>query len=935
MDSPEESTMKAPASLMTLVILAFAGGPAASVGAFDIDHLQKGFVQPPDEARIMMRWWWFGPAVTTPQLEREMRLMKAGGIGGFEVQPTYPLALDNEVPGLVNLKFLSSEFLDALGFTAAKAKELGLRFDLTLGSGWPYGGPQFSVTEAAGRLRIEAVTVGAGSCNAAVPPLGEGERFIAAFVSDPGSRIGYKEVEIRDHAAQLPGKTAAETQVIFLIAGHTGMKVKRAAFGAEGFVIDHYDPAVIDKFIETAADPEIKACGSNPPYAVFCDSLEVDGEDWTEGFLDEFKKRRGYDLRPWLPALTADVGDKTKDIRHDWGKTLTELYTDRFSATLQKWAKVHGSRFRIQAYGTPPAALYSYASADLCEGEGYAWNDFCTSRWAASASHLLGRPVTSSETWTWLHSPVFRATPLDMKAEADLHFLQGINQLIGHGWPYTAEGVEYPGWRFYAAGVFNEKNPWWIVMPDVAGYLQRVSFMLRQGRPANDVALYLADSDAWASFVPGRVEMSAAVSRCLGRDIVRRILESGYNLDFFDDGLLDLRGTVDAGTLAFGDVKYPVVVLAGVERIPPATIQKLEAFANAGGILIATRRLPALAPGLLATDRDHQTVRDIARRLFKDPGAPGIFLESEDGFGEALNGRLTPDVRLDPAAPEVGFVHRTTGTTEVYFLANTGNTPKSVRAAFRATGPHAEIWDPMTGKVGAADVAETSAAGTVITVDLEPYGSRIIVLTPRTLPARAARRVAGPQPAIDLSGAWSVTFGNDVKPVSMDRLRSWTEDEATRFFSGVAKYERKFSVPAAMLKDGIRMQLSLGEAEPAAGDTGGRGAVRGGGRSFQARIEAPVREAAVVYVNGRRAGAVWCPPYAVDVTSLLKAGENQVRVEVANLAVNDMAGRPLPDYRALNTRYGERFQAQDMEQIRPVTSGLLGPVRLVATAASK
>ena len=99
--------------------------------------------------------------------------------------------------------------------------------------------------------------------------------------------------------------------------------------------------------------------------------------------------------------------------------------------------------------------------------------------------------MTSSETWTWLHSPVFRATPLDMKAEADLHFLQGINQLIGHGWPYSPDRAGEPGWRFYAAAVFNQHNPWWIVMPDITKYLQRVSFLLRQGKPANDVALYL------------------------------------------------------------------------------------------------------------------------------------------------------------------------------------------------------------------------------------------------------------------------------------------------------------------------------------------------------------------------------------------------------------------------------------------------------------
>ena len=101
--------------------------------------------------------------------------------------------------------------------------------------------------------------------------------------------------------------------------------------------------------------------------------------------------------------------------------------------------------------------------------------------------------MTSSETWTWLHSPVFRATPLDMKAEADLHFLQGVNQLIGHGWPYSPPEAGEPGWRFYAAAVFNDHNPWWIVMPDVARYLQRVSYLLRQGEPANDVARVPAD----------------------------------------------------------------------------------------------------------------------------------------------------------------------------------------------------------------------------------------------------------------------------------------------------------------------------------------------------------------------------------------------------------------------------------------------------------
>ncbi len=574
---------------------------AMPLWAADVGELKRNFDRPPDDSRIMMRWWWFGPSVNKAELEREMKLMKEGGIGGVEVQTTYPLVLDDEKPGIKKFKFLSQEHLDAIRFTAEKAKELGLRMDLTLGSGWPYGGPQFPISEAAGRLRTIKSDITEGQTSIVLPKIGEGEKVFAVFVGpvqniQPGENP-FKEVEIRNSAAQIPADLKGRNQITFYIASQTKMKVKRAAFGAEGYVIDHYSPAVIDKFIKEIAEPAIKACGPNPPYAVFCDSLESAGEDWTYNFLDEFQRRRGYDLKPYLPALFNDIGPKTADIRHDWGKTLTEIFNDYFISAFEKWSKQNGTKFRIQAYGTPPAALYSYAFADLDEGEGYTWKGFRETRWASSASHLLGRPISSSETWTWLHSPVFRSTPLDVKAEADLHFLQGVNQMIGHGWPYSPPGIEYPGWRFYASMVFGESNPWWIVMPDVSKYLQRVSYMMRQGQPANDVALYLADSDAWASFTPGQVAMNSAVSRRLGREIIRQILESGYNLDFFDDGLLDMRGKVEGGALAFGDLKYKVVVLSGVERIPPSTMRKLEEFAKGGGILIATRKIPSHGAG--------------------------------------------------------------------------------------------------------------------------------------------------------------------------------------------------------------------------------------------------------------------------------------------------------------------------------------------------
>ena len=887
----------------------------------DTTSLARSFAAPPDDAKMMVRWWWFGPAVTTPQIEREMKAMKAGGIGGFEVQPIYPLAVDDQVPGLKNLTLLSPEFLSALKFTGAKARELGLRFDLTLGSGWPYGGPMISIDEAAGRLRSQTVDVTADQRSVSAPTLRPGEKLIAAYLPSATGQTGFTELEIRDNAAQLPSNITAPAKVLFFIASHTGMMVKRPAVGGEGYVIDHYNPAVVEKFIREVAEPEFKALGDVRPYAIFCDSLEVVGEDWTSNFFDEFKKRRGYDLRPLLPALTNDIGEKTRDVRHDWGRTLTDLLNDRFLAPMQQWSQKNHTKFRIQGYGTPPSTLFSYAFVDLPEGEGYQWKNFRDSRVASSASHLLGRPVTSSETWTWLHSPVFRATPLDMKAEADLHFLQGINQLIAHGWPYTAEGIEYPGWRLYASAVFNDKNPWWIVMPDITAYLQRVSHVLRQGQPANDIALYLANSDAWASFVPGRVAWNTSVSQALGRDITRVILEAGYNYDFIDDSLLDLRGKLDGSALAFGDLRYKTVVLAGVERIPVSTMRTLEKFARAGGLVVATRRLPSLAPGYTTPDADTKEVAAIAARLFTAPGAPGLFVENEAQFGERVAARQRPDVALAAAAgkEDIGFIHRHTDGGEVYFLANTANTPRSAQATFRVEGLTPEWWDPMTGRVTAAEVVARPSGGTTVTLDLVPYGSQVLVFTKRQLPAAIAAKLA---PALDLSTGWSVKFANDPKPVAMVQLASWTDSDATKHFSGTATYTKVVDV-SSDIRASSRLELDFGEGKPIT--VTGRAAQR-----YQALFEGPVREAAVVYVNGRRAGALWHPPYTVDVTGLLVTGQNQLSIEVANLAVNYMAGHPLPDYKALIAKYGDRFQAQDMQLIQPVPSGLLGPIQLMS-----
>ena len=882
-----------------------------SASAQTVDELRRNFATPPDDARIMMRWWWFGPSVTKPEIERELRTMKDGGIGGVEVQPVYPLLPDDASAGIKNLPYLSDEFLEMLRFASQKTKELGMRFDVTLGSGWSFGGAKTPITEAAGQLRVERVKVGSDATRVPVPSMIPAEKLLAVFIAHPnGTSIGQTTelTDIRDGNIFLSAPQP-DSEVMFFISGKSGMQVKRPAFGAEGYVLNHLDRPSVESYLKNTGDRLFSAFDrSHIPYSIFCDSLEVYNQDWTDDFLAEFKRRRGYDLRPYLPALVGDVGPKTADVRYDWGRTITELFNDRFMVPMQAWSRANGTRFRIQGYGLPPAAISSNKWADISDGEGAQWKVVRAARWASSANHIYGRNVTSSETWTWLHSPVFRATPLDMKAEADIHLLQGINQLIGHGWGYTPPGGEYPGWRFYAAGAYSEQNPWWIVMPDLAKYLQRMSYLMRQGKPQNDIALYLPNADAYAGFSAGRVHLIDAERELVGDKLMPTIFEAGYNLDFFDDGML-----ADNSSSVLGSHK--IVVLPNIERMPIESARKLDAFVKSGGKVVATRRTPAVVPGALATDKEQTELKEIVTRLFG--GAYAKLVSGDEAIGSALKILLQPDASISPSGKDFGVVHRKTDDADIYFVANTSNQTRKVEIAFRTSG-EPEIWDAVTGRSIRASADGNNR--TEIALTFEPYRSYVVVFSKKSS-SPAAAAFSETVSSIDLNSDWSVSFGTQ-PPVAMSKLRSWSDDEATRYFSGTASYEKTVEVSDEFLKSGKAAVLDLGEPVELPVQIPRNG--------MQTYLDPPVREAAVIYVNDQRAGSLWCPPYRLDVTSLLRSGKNAIRIVVGNTALNYMAGHKLPDYKLLNLRYGERFQPQDMDKIQVLPSGLTGPVRLLS-----
>ena len=918
----------------TLLVLSLLQIPATLAQTdSDLAQLTASFAHPPDDCRIMMRWWWFGPAVTKPEIQRELEQMKAAGIGGVEIATLYPLALDDPETGFRNLPYVSDEHIDALRFAAAEAKRLRMRVDITLGSGWPFGGPHIPITHAAGEMQVQAIAIPSGARSIAIPSTTTGEQMVAAFlVPGSGDALVFKEAKqapmsaIENGRLQISPEVNGSHSALFFISSRTGMTVKRPAVGAEGFVLDHYDQHAIETHLHAVGDRLMEAFEDHPPYAVFSDSLEDYGSDWTPDLLEQFRQRRGYDLTPHLPALMADAGPETSAVRHDWGKTLTELANEHYLAPLHAWAQQHHTLFRSQTYGFPPVTLSSNQYEDLPEGEGKAtlmmWRQFSDTRWAASAGHLFGKPVISSETWTWLHSPAFRATPLDMKAEADLHFLQGINQLVGHGWPYSPEIAGEPGWRMYAAGAFNAHNPWWFAMPDLAAYLQRVSFALRQGKPANDVALLLPNDDAWASFTLANqssgsvttkggfntrgedISIDESMPKLLGDRVIPQILDAGFNLDFIDGDAIDTLG-----------VRYPVLVLPGIERLPLATYQKIEQYALHGGIVIATRSLPSTAPGLMNAESESRQIKEISQRLFREKGAVGRFVEDEDQFGSAAASYYKPDVTFSPKAPEIGFIHRQLSGGDLYFLANTSNRPMSVLANFRDAKKYAEWWDPFTGHVSPV---ENPAK---VEISLQPYESRLVFFTDSVIKPGPASRSNSRSKDVDLSTDWSLTLGGSNQTIHMATLHSWSQEEPFKYYSGQVSYEKTVDLPAD-LTSGTSMVLDFGEGTPVAIPE------RLATFNLRAYLEGPVREAAEVFVNGQPAGVVWHPPYTLDVSAFLKPGKNDLRIVVGNTAINSMAGRALPDYRLLNDRYGERFIPQGMDNLQPLESGLIGGLRL-------
>ena len=840
----------------------------------DIEDLRSGFANPPASAAPMMRWWWFGPSVTRPELERELTAMADAGLGGVEVAYVYPLAT-------ATTEFGSPTFLADLRFAAEGAHELGLRFDLTLGSGWSFGGPHISPELAARQLQWERREIGPGSLEVPVVSPWPGDELIAAYIGAGSLQeqpASYERLPVVGGRVMIVAGTGPRV-VLLAYARLTGQNVKRAAAGAEGPVLDHYSAAATRAHLHAVGDPLLDAVPTELVGSVFCDSLEVYGADWTPRLPAEFARRRGYDLLRLLYLLTVEGPDAART-RADFHRTLAELYEENFVAVCQRWAAGRGVPFRIQGYGTPPATISSYRFADLFEGEGWGCREITQTRWASSAAHLYGRSVVSAEAWTWVHSPSFRATPLDLKGEAHEHFLNGINQLIGHGWPYSPVDAPGLGWFFYAAGALDDRNPWWPAMPELARYLSRLCWLLQQGQPVADVALYVPNEDLFA--IMGRAQGGSLdawreAHRRIPSAIPATIQAAGLDYDLIDDAALAVTPPD----------RYQVVIISANSMIMESSRAWLDKVIAGGGSVITI----------------DSTVQ-----------VPGAIDLAAEELADVLRAAVVPDLKISPPTSDIGFVHRRGPDTDVYVLINTGPTSRTFGIVPRTPLGNYEQWDAMSGRA-----VRAGAAREVIELMLHPYEATVILLSEADL-SESEHQIwcSDSDKSVSLSGPWQVAFGDEpVRPVELPHI--WEDEPGRQHYSGAATYTTSIDLDDV---DG-RVWIDLGDCEVLDGGSAERGLV---GPSYRVVVRGPVGEVAQVRVNDIDCGLAWAPPYRVEITDALRSGTNEIEIVVYNTAANALA---VDDHitrlaAASEARYGRRFRMQDLDQaMATVRSGLL------------
>ena len=916
---------------------------------FDADQY-KQFINPESKYRPFVRWWWNGDKVEAKELIRELHLLKASGIGGVEINPiSFPST--GEDLGKKSLIWLSDEWIDMLQVTFEEAKKLDMTCDLIVGSGWPFGSENLQ-----GEERAQVVLINAEKLEG--PIVYESSQFnifknLDPGVTEPNPSRTFEILSLKmvpdpmsglDQVIELSDKRIDEIIRVEVPTGkyvlYTLVKVNsfacviNGAPGASGHILNHMDKTAVRKYLDHMSDAIQKKTGplSNHLRAFFTDSMELEGCNWTGDLADEFKKRRGYDMMPYLPFTMFKVGrlggiiddkygaekaqefaEEIKRVRFDFELTKAELLRERFTETFLQWCKDQNVKSRAQAYGRGFFPLETSLGYDIPEGESWTTNwlkhkigeemsdeDYRRGRgytminkYVSSAAHLAGKRVVSCEEMTNTYN-VFNATLELLKIGSDQSIMSGITHSVWHGFNYSPPEAPFPGWVQYGS-YYNENNNWWPYFKYLNDYKARLSSQLQNADMYSDIAILPANYDMWSEMGVQTDPFPEKLNVQYTSIIWESINKNGGAADYTTEIIIH-DSVVSHGKLCYGPKKYNTIFLIEVTSTSPKTLSKLYDFAKSGGRIFCIEKYPEKSLGLVnARERDME-IRTWIEKLKTLPDRFILLQKPKDNrflewYKEVMLKYKIPHYLEIESPDRFVMQNRYQGEekSEIFFFANAHmHNGYKTRVTFHkeiTRNHYCWVWDAESGEKFRIEPIHNC-----LEIELGPAESRLIIFNKES---KGLKWNPAPTNGIHskLLKGWDVEFHHSrekwVKTVKMDSPKDLRETDFVNF-TGTVIYRHKTD-----LNESMPAFLNLGK----------------------------VWGISELLVNGNSCGIKWYGNRIYNIINFVTKGSNNFEIRVITTMGNYM--KTLVD-----NKTAQKFTVLKSKD-QPIQSmGLVGPVAL-------
>lgn len=891
------------------------------------DELYKVFKDPDIGYRPYVRWWWLGNKVSEKEISRELKVLKAAGIGGVEINPiafpgTNAYSKKTADLGIPTIEWLSDEWLEMLAYTFREAASLDMTCDLIVGTGFPFGG-EFVKEEDRSQVVVVGIKKFEGPVETefslfdlykeADPRITNWysgrtmEMLSVKLVPDPLNNME-EVIDLSDQIDSGTIKVSAPkgNHAIYALVKVNGFeRVIVGTPGGMGPVVNHFDKDAVGRYLNNISDRINAKAGGFPSNfrSFFVDSMELEGANWRKGMLDEFKKRRGYDIFPYLPFILFKIGRMGNNIdpgyivdidpeldaelarmRYDWALTNAEVFHENFVETYSKWCTANNVKSRAQSYGRGYYLVEGSFDIDIPEAETwikttdqyqigddipedefmkYSWDlgrgYTMINKFLSSGAHLKGKRLVSSEELTHT-SEVFNESFEIFKIAGDNSTISGVTQPIFHGFNYSPLDVPFPGWIIWG-GAFSERNISWPFFKHYTDYRSRLSALLQQGDMFADIAILAPVSDMWADLGAQNEPFPTDVVPKYQPLIWESIHQNGSGCDYVSERIIR-DAEISGGVLRYGDREYKTIFLIEVKRMIPEAAEKLHEFVSQGGRVFCIEEYPQEYPGWKDHEQKDEEVKNWVRKMKEYPDRFVLLNKPKENFCKwyaevQKKYSITPYVTIKRPEKFISQNRYQMDDDTVFFFRNSSNSHNyTLEADFSGDivqGKQAWLWDAVSG-----DRYKLRMTGNGLSVPLGRAASALIVFNNDTdgdyLPEVP---FAGDTAVQTVDGKWEVQFqhyNGKIEFGEMEDLKDLKNVPQYTHFAGTVKYKNTFH---ANSKTKIKF-LDLGD----------------------------VYGISTVTINGKDAGVRWYGNRVYSIEDLIEEGENTIEVWVVTEMAN-------------------------------------------------